>query len=82
MEQRELTAEEMYDLDVELFSGVSPYGVFRCCIAYFDKFPILGDPNIGFVSDLETSQIDFRFHGGACVDCIDENTTHVIVSKK
>ncbi|KAL0278848.1 UNVERIFIED_CONTAM: hypothetical protein PYX00_000538 [Menopon gallinae] len=82
VERERLTAEDMYDLDVELFSGVSPYGVFRCCTAYFDRFPIIGDAASGCLFDLEVPQIDFRFHGGVCDESIRENTTHVIVSKK
>jgi hypothetical protein len=33
-----LTEEMLADLETELFSGSSPYGLFRLCRAYVDKY--------------------------------------------
>jgi hypothetical protein len=37
-----LTEEMIADLEIELFRGPSPYGLFRLCRAYVDKYFMVG----------------------------------------
>jgi hypothetical protein len=38
----DLTEEMLADFEKELFSGPSPYGLFRLCRAYVDKYFMVG----------------------------------------
>jgi hypothetical protein len=38
----DLTEEMLADLETELFPGPSPYGLFRLCRAYIDKYMMVG----------------------------------------
>lgn len=70
----------MYELDIELFSGPSPFSLFRLCVAYFDRYPILNDATSGTFPDLKLTVFNFLFAGGTCSDAISKKVTHVIVS--
>jgi hypothetical protein len=41
----DLTEEMLADLEIELFPGLSPYGLFRLCRAYVDKYYRVGPLN-------------------------------------
>lgn len=38
----DLTEEMLADLEIEVFPGPSPYGLFRLCRAYVDKYYRVG----------------------------------------
>jgi len=37
------------DVEMELFSGSSPYGFFRPCRAYMDKYVMVGTAHVRYV---------------------------------
>nr|CAD7448752.1 unnamed protein product [Timema bartmani] len=78
----QLTPEDLADFDIELFSGPSPYGMFRLCYAYFDKYEKIHDPTSKEISNLYLSELDFCFYGGKSTAFIEEQTTHVVVHSK
>jgi hypothetical protein len=41
----DLTEEMIADLEIELFRGPSPYGLFRLCRVYVDKYYQVGEVN-------------------------------------
>ncbi|XP_063243477.1 DNA ligase 4 [Bacillus rossius redtenbacheri] len=69
---------DMAEFDIELFSDPSPWGTFRLCRAYFDKFASVNDPSSPEVCNMFSTEIDFMFYGGEVVSVVDERTTHVI----
>ncbi|PSN53926.1 hypothetical protein C0J52_02408, partial [Blattella germanica] len=75
----ELTEGMKADLEIELFSGPSPFAMFRLCTAYVDKFNKLNDVSSGKSSILDIVELDFCFYGGVTCTEIDSSTTHVIL---
>ncbi|XP_071447729.1 DNA ligase 4 isoform X2 [Hetaerina americana] len=77
-----ITQEEMAELDVELFSGPSPFSIFRLCHGYFDcsleeseEEPLVDSSLLAFF--IERS--NFRIHSGIVSDDLNDLVSHVIV---
>eukprot|EP00795_Rhopilema_esculentum_P013203 gene13203-4019_t len=68
------TAEEVAEIEFRYFPNDSPYGIFRGCRSFFDKWADPDCPN-------ETASRDLRFHGGDVMNQFSPGTTHVIVRK-
>lgn len=73
------TEEMSADVEMELFSGPSPYGFFRPCQAYMDRYVTLNEPRSETSLDLDTVELDFTFYGGQISLEINDQTTHVIM---
>ncbi|XP_069681895.1 DNA ligase 4-like isoform X2 [Periplaneta americana] len=74
-----LTEEMVADFEIELFSGPSPFAMFRLCRVYFDKYMKLNDPSSEASTCLDIEELDFSFCGGQTSTQIDELTTHVVM---
>ncbi|XP_049941540.1 DNA ligase 4 isoform X2 [Schistocerca serialis cubense] len=79
---QKISVHEMADMDIELFSGPSPMGIFRLCIAYFD-IPSEDDFEAFCVrKSLELQKLDFEYYGGIVSTMIDDGTTHAVVHSR
>ncbi|XP_046387082.1 DNA ligase 4 [Ischnura elegans] len=77
-----ITQEEIAEMDQELFSGPSPFSIFRLCRGCFDcknqEFdtePLSNPTDVAFF--IEKS--NFQIHSGVVADDLDDLVSHVIV---
>lgn len=77
---KKLTIDEKYEMDIELFSGPSPFSIFRLCNAYFDWYPIIEDPTSGILEELRLSAFHLTFNGGIISEYLSDEVTHVVFS--
>lgn len=82
LESKNISVSEMADMDIELFSGPSPMGIFRLCNAYFD-IPNEDDFDAFCAKkSLELQKIDFEYYGGVVNTVINDSTTHAVVHSR
>ncbi|KAK3927158.1 DNA ligase 4 [Frankliniella fusca] len=68
-----LLPSEMADLDIELFSDLNKFAVFRCCVALFIP------SKLGEFS-CEISKALFQFYGGRRSEEISHDLTHIVIN--
>lgn len=67
-----LLPSEMADLDIELFSDLNKFAVFRCCVALFNSSTLNE-----FTCEL--SQAMFQFYGGRIAQEMNYDVTHIVL---
>lgn len=74
---------DVAELEQKYFPDESPYGLFRTCRFYMDKYLVIGDTSTHIKdSSLDLLELELRFFGGTTSDDLDDDVSHVLVDKK
>ncbi|XP_076100664.1 DNA ligase 4-like isoform X2 [Mytilus galloprovincialis] len=79
----EVNETDIAELEQKYFPDESPYGLFRTCRFYIDKYLVIDDTTTHIKdSSLDLLELELRFFGGITTDELDDEVSHVLVDKK
>lgn len=79
---------EVNEMDIAVFEqkyfpDESPFGLFRTCRFYMDKYLVVGDTSTHIKdSSLDLLELELRYFGGTITEDLDEEVSHVLVEKR
>eukprot|EP00731_Ephydatia_muelleri_P033439 Em0029g45a len=74
-----ITQEEIALIESRYFPDESPWGLFRQCKFYLDRFAEIGNSHTAILtSPLELTALEVQLHGGVVTEDFDESVTHAV----